>query len=164
MKWLLLEAIRTEHEELQDELERATRVGGETAAAARSVMTVLAPHMLLEAESAIPSLALLPSLARREFHRGMERILPTIDALKSELPRLLDDHERIVLALQQLLRAATREQHTGYADFARRLIHHAQMPEGGIEGASRYTYVVMPILSNFEDGGRSPLPRRDSRG
>ena len=129
MKWLLLEAIRTEHEELHDELERATRAGGETGAAARSVMGVVFPHMRLEAEFVIPPLELLPSLARGEFQPGMVGILPKVDALKAELPRLLDDHERIVLALQQLLQAATREQHTGYADFARRLIHHAQMEE-----------------------------------
>ncbi|MFY9549571.1 MAG: hypothetical protein WAU32_00340 [Thermoanaerobaculia bacterium] len=129
MKWLTPDAIQAEHEQLREDLEHATRAGGETAAAARSVMSVLFPHMLLEAEFAIPPLALLPSLARGEFHPGMERILRKTDTLQAELPRLLEQHERIVLALRGLLQAATREEHAGYADFARRLIHHAQMEE-----------------------------------
>ena len=129
MKAPNLVGIQTEHEELHAELDRATKAGGETAAAARSVMSVLFPHMTLEAELAIPPLALLPGLARGEFHPDMERILPKIDAFKTELPRMLDDHGRIVLALRRLLGASIREQHTGYADFARRLIHHAQMEE-----------------------------------
>jgi hypothetical protein len=129
VKWLTPEAIQTEHQELHDELERATEAGGETAAAAREVIRVLDPHMLMEAEYAIPPLAHLPRLARGDFHPDMIRILRRTDTLLAELPRLLDEHERIVLALQDLLRVATRERHPGYADFARRLIHHAQMEE-----------------------------------
>lgn len=125
----VLQTIRTEHEGLHDELDRAARAGGETAIAARSVMEVLSPHMVFEAEFAIPPLATLPSLARGELPPGAERILSKTDVLKAEIPRLLADHERIVLALQQLVRAATEERHTGYADFARRLIQHAQMEE-----------------------------------
>jgi len=39
-----------EHGRLREEFERATKVGGETAEAARAVLKVLLPHMMLEEE------------------------------------------------------------------------------------------------------------------
>jgi hypothetical protein len=49
------EAAMIEHSRLREEFERATKVGGETADAARAVLKVLLPHMILEEEH--PSLA-----------------------------------------------------------------------------------------------------------
>lgn len=118
-----------EHDRLRQELERATAVGGDTAGAARAVLEVLVPHMLLEEEFAIPPLRLLPRLARGEFTEDMQLILPKTERMKAELPRMLRDHELIIEALRRLLQAAVKEQHDGYAGFAQKLIHHAQQEE-----------------------------------
>lgn len=123
------DGAKIEHGHLQKELEKATAVGGETAGAARSVLKVLVPHMLLEEEFAIPPLQLLPRLARGEFSADMEHILPKTEAMKAELPRMLRDHELIVNALRRLLQAAVKEGHEGYAGFAQKLIRHAQQEE-----------------------------------
>jgi hypothetical protein len=120
---------RVEHERLRKELEKATTVGGETADAARAVLKVLLPHMLLEEEFAIPPVRLLPRLARGELTPDMEKILPKSEMMKANLPHMLEDHVHIVAALRRLLQAAVKERHEGYAGFAQRLILHAQQEE-----------------------------------
>lgn len=132
----LPDAMKIEHEELHEELQRATKAGGQTGEAARAVIKVLFPHILLEEEFAIPPLMLLPRLARGEFTPDMERILTKTEVLKSELPRMLEEHKLIVAALQKLLQAAMNEGHTGYAGFARKLILHAQQEEEVLYPAS----------------------------
>ena len=129
-------ALRMEHEELHEEMVKATRLGGETGTAAKAVAQGLFPHVLLEEEFAIPPLAILPALARGEITPDMARVLPQAELLKAELPRMLDEHKLIVEALQNLLRAATKEQHGGYARFAQKLILHAQMEEEVLYPAS----------------------------
>lgn len=119
----------TEHDRLRRELEKATTVGGETADAAREVLKVLVPHMLLEEEFAIPPVMLLPRLARGELTPEMVKILPKAEMMKAELPRMLADHALIVEALRRLLQAALKERHDGYAGFAQKLIVHAQQEE-----------------------------------
>ena len=123
------ESVPEEHARLHAELQAATQVGGETAEAAAAVMNVLFPHLLLEAEFAIPPLALIPALARGEFEPSMSAILRRTDTLETLLPRMLEEHDLIVDGLRRLLQAASREQHPGFAAFAQRLIRHAQLEE-----------------------------------
>ena len=123
------DGAKIEHERLRHELEKATTIGGETADAAREVLKVLVPHMLLEEEFAIPPVKLLPRLARGEFTADMERIIPKSEMMKAELPRMLNEHVLIVDALRRLLQAALKERHEGYATFAQKLILHAQQEE-----------------------------------
>jgi hypothetical protein len=132
----LPEVLRTEHEELNQEIWKATKVGGETGRAAKSVVRVLLPHIVLEEEFGLPPLTLLPRLARGEVTPDMAPMIATAEKLKAELPRLLDDHRQIVQALQNLLQAATIEQQPGYADFARKLILHVQTEEQVLYPAS----------------------------
>src|SRR5215470_10053847 len=129
-------ALQIVHEELHDEMVAASRLGGETGAAARSVIKVLFPHVLLEEEFGIPPLSLLPRLARGEISDDMSSVLRWTDLLKAELPRMLDEHDRIVAALQDFLRAATAEQHPGCARLAQKLILHAQLEEEVLYPAS----------------------------
>jgi len=123
------DAVKIEHDRLRQELERATAAGGETAEAARAVLKVLSPHMILEEEYAAPPLRLLQELARGEFNPEMSRILSRTETLKAELPRMLNEHKLIVTALRSLLQAAIKERHDGYASFAQKLIRHAQEEE-----------------------------------
>ena len=121
--------MRIEHQELQEDLTAAAAAGGKTADAAKAVMKVLLPHILLEEEFAIPPLKYLPALARGEFDPEMKRILTKTETLKAALPRMLDEHKLIVEALRKLLQAAMSEQHARYVRFAQKLILHAQTEE-----------------------------------
>lgn len=128
--------LQMQHQELHDEIWKATKLGGETGARAMEVVRVLLPHVLYEEEFGIPPLSILPRLARGEVHRDMEWVIPKAERLKAELPRMLNEHKLIVVALQNLLRAATKEGHAGYARFAQKLILHAQMEEEVLYPAS----------------------------
>ena len=105
------ESVPEEHARLHAELQAATQAGGETAEAATAVMNVLFPHLLLEAEFAIPPLALIPALVRGEFEPSMKAILRKTETLETVLPRMLEEHDLIVDGLRRLLQAASREQH-----------------------------------------------------
>ena len=129
-------ALQIAHEELHDEMAQATRLGGETGAAAKAVVRVLFPHVLLEEEFGIPPLTLLPRLVRGEFSPDMASVLRWTELLKSEMPRMLNEHEQIVRALQVFLKAASAEQHSGYARLAQKLILHAQLEEEVLYPAS----------------------------
>lgn len=132
----LPDVLRMEHEELYEEIWKATKLGGETGAAAKAVVKVLLPHVVLEEEFGLPPLSVLPRLARGEITSDMAPLIDTAERLKAELPRMLDDHKHIVKALRNLLRAATAEKHSGYAHFAQKLILHAQMEEEVLYPAS----------------------------
>ena len=128
--------LRTAHAELHEEMVAATRLGGETGAAAQAVVRVLFPHILLEEEFGIPPLSLLPRLARGEISADMASVLRWTELLKAELPRMLDEHKQIVEALKGFLRAATAEQHSGYARLAEKLSVHVQLEEDVLYPAS----------------------------
>jgi hypothetical protein len=129
-------ALRMAHEELHEEMDQASRLGGATGAAAKAVVRVLFPHVLLEEEFGIPPLSLLPRLARGEVSADMASVLRWTELLKAELPRMLNEHKLIVEALQKLLRAATAEHYSGYARLAQKLILHAQLEEEVLYPAS----------------------------
>ncbi|HMF08260.1 MAG TPA: hypothetical protein VKJ00_03925 [Thermoanaerobaculia bacterium] len=129
LKAELPHVLQMAHEELHEEMVSASRLGGETGEAAKAVVKVLFPHVLLEEEFGIPPLSLLPRLARGEVTQDMANVLHQTELMKAELPRMLDEHKLIVDALQKFLQAATTEGYTGYAQFARKLILHAQLEE-----------------------------------
>ncbi len=130
------DAMSVEHQELHKELNAAAEAGGETAEAAKEVMTVLFPHMLLEEELSIPALRFLPALARGEIDAEVKQVLRTTERLKAELPAMLSQHKVIVRALRKLLQAAMAEQHPPHARLAQKLIRHAQTEEEVLYPAS----------------------------
>jgi hemerythrin superfamily protein len=129
MEQKIPQTIQTDHEELHEELARAMKAGGRTAEAARAVMKVMQPHMAREEEFVLPALALLGPLSAGRFSPDMAAVVAKTDALKAEMPRMLAEHGRIVVALKNLMQAATEERQTGCIQFAQRVIVHAQGEE-----------------------------------
>lgn len=120
---------RSEHRELREALLRAEKMGGRTGPAAVAVMRVLFPHMVMEQQYAMPPLRLLPRLVRGEVTPDMRPIISTAESLKAELPKMLEEHRQIVLAMRELMRAATEENLPEYVQFASKMIAHAQQEE-----------------------------------
>jgi hypothetical protein len=129
MEQKIPQTLESEHEELHEELARAMKAGGRTAEAARAVMKVLQPHMAREQAFVLPALALLGPLAAGRFSPDMAPVVAKTESLRAEMPRMLAEHTRIVVALQHLIQAATDEQQTGCTRFAQKLIGHAQGEE-----------------------------------
>jgi hypothetical protein len=121
--------LKVEHEELHEQLRKATRESGAVGEAAKAVADVMHPHFVKEEEYALPPLGLLPALARGEITSDMAEVLPMTEKLKAGLDEMLTEHESIVAALRNLADVARRESKPEYAEFAERLILHAQTEE-----------------------------------
>lgn len=123
------ESLRVEHKEIHDELVRATKLSGSVGAAARELAAVLHPHFVREEEIALPPLGLLAPLARGESPAEMRDVLQMTDALRAELPRMLEEHNAIRTATMRLGEVARAEHDEAVARLANQLLLHAQSEE-----------------------------------
>jgi hypothetical protein len=122
-------AMKAEHDEIHQRLVRATKAPGQTGAAARALAQVLHPHFVREEEIALPPLGLLAPLAQGGFTPEMTAVLPMTDALRDELPRMLQEHVAIHAATERLAEVARSESNAEVADLAATLAAHAEAEE-----------------------------------
>ena len=123
------QSLQTEHKAIHDALAEATQVPGPVGAAARELAAVLGSHFTRENEIALPPLGLLAALAAGEKPAGMEEALAMSDALRKELPRMLQEHTQIRAATEKLRVVAQREKASAYEQFAEELALHARTEE-----------------------------------
>jgi len=121
--------MKMEHDELHKALIRAAKSGGKTGDAAKAVAEVLHAHFLKEEEYALPPLGLLTALIGGKVDSEMAGVLAMTDKLEAELPQMLAEHKQIVAALEKLVAAAKAEKKPEAADFAEKLMLHAQTEE-----------------------------------
>lgn len=121
--------LKLEHEELHADLVKATQAGGRVGDAAKTVAKVLHEHFVKEEEFALPPLGLLSALARDQVDADFKNVLPMTDRLKTELPKMLEEHKAVVAALETLITAAEADNKPVHARFAKKLILHAQTEE-----------------------------------
>ncbi len=122
-------SLKKEHEELHDMLRRSTQLTDKTGEAAKTVAELMHPHFVKEEEYALPPLRLLPLLSSGKLTEEMKQVLSMTDKLKAELPEMLAEHKQIVAALEALVQHATAEHHPEVAEFAEKLMLHAQTEE-----------------------------------
>jgi hypothetical protein len=123
------QSLQTEHEEIHEALVAATRAPGRVGAAAKELAAVLDPHFERENQIALPPLGLLASLAAGDTPAGMQEALALTDALRKELPRMLEEHKRIRAATEKLRAAAREEKAAVHEQLAETLAAHAQTEE-----------------------------------
>jgi hypothetical protein len=90
---------------------------------------VLDPHFERENQIALPPLGLLAPLAAGRTPAGLQEALAMTDALREELPRMLEEHERIRAATEKLRTAAREEKASVIEQFAEMLAARAQTEE-----------------------------------
>lgn len=124
------ESMRHEHDHIQKALQEATQQSGEVGAAARELKQVLLPHFIREEQIALPPLTMLQPLTH---HAGASHVpswvIPMTDTLRTELPRMLEEHKAIGLALQKLARAARAANNQQVLRFTEELAQHARSEE-----------------------------------
>ena len=123
------QSLQTEHKAIHDALAEATQIPGPVGAAARELEAVLGPHFRRENEIALPPLGLLAALAAGEKPAGMEEALAMSDALRKELPRMLQEHTKIRAATETLRVVAHKEKASTFEQFAEELALHARTEE-----------------------------------
>lgn len=129
MTFTIPNPLKLEHEELHAELATATRAGGEVGEAAKAVAKVLHDHFVKEEEFALPPLGLLSSLARGDVGEELSSVIGMTDRLKAELPKMLEEHKVVIVALKDLIAAAEAEKKPEHGRFAEKLMLHAQTEE-----------------------------------
>jgi hypothetical protein len=122
-------SLQSEHEEIHHALLEATRAPGRVGAAAKELAAVLDPHFARENQIALPPLGLLAPLAVGNTPAGQQEALAMSDALRKELPRMLEEHKRIRAANEKLRTAAREEKSSVHEQFAETLAAHAQTEE-----------------------------------
>jgi hypothetical protein len=123
------QSLQAEHHEIHEALSEATRLAGRVGAAAKELAAVLDPHFERENEIALPPLGLLAPLAAGKTSSGQQEVLAMTDALRKELPRMLEEHKRIRAATEKLRAVAREEKAQAQEQFAERLAAHAQTEE-----------------------------------
>ena len=123
------EAIRAEHAEIHQQLVAATKVKGEVGEAARKLAAILDPHFQREEQIALPPLALLAPISRGEFKPGMRDVLAMTDALRAELPHMLEEHKAIHAATARMGAVARKAGNAEVQRLAETLKLHAQSEE-----------------------------------
>lgn len=129
MEFVTPRPLKLEHEELHEQLRKATKESGGVGEAAKAVAKLMHPHFVKEEEYALPPLGLLPLLAKGSVSPDMANVLTMTDKLNVELDEMLAEHKSIVAALKVLADAAKRENKMEYVEFADKLILHAQSEE-----------------------------------
>jgi hypothetical protein len=123
------QSLQNEHDEIHEALVAATRVPGRVGAAAKKLAAVLDPHFQRENQIALPPLGLLAPLAAGDTPAGLQEALAMSDALRKELPRMLEEHKRIRAATEELRAAAREEKASVHEQFAETLASHARTEE-----------------------------------
>jgi hypothetical protein len=129
MTFSIPEPLKLEHSELHEELAQATKAGGQVGEAAKAVARVLHGHFVDEEAFALPPLGVLAQMARGEIVADARQVVALTERLKSELPRMLSEHDAIVAAVQALIAAAQAESRPEFVRFAEKLMLHARTEE-----------------------------------
>jgi hypothetical protein len=122
-------SVQSEHEAIHSALKEATRATGRVGPAAQELAKILHPHFVREEEIALPPLGLLSRLAGGNFTADMADVLSMTDALKRELPQMLEEHKTIRAAVENLRVAARGDNADKYERLANDLALHAQTEE-----------------------------------
>lgn len=126
---IIPQSLQAEHHEIHEALAEATRAPGRVGAAAKELAAVLDPHFERENQIALPPLGLLAPLAAGQTPNGLPEALAMTDALRKELPRMLEEHKRIRAATEKLRIAAREEKAPAQEQLAETLAAHAQTEE-----------------------------------
>ncbi len=125
MNFTIPASMKEEHDELHAVLAKATKERGKVGETAKAVARVLHNHFVKEEEIAIPPLGLLRQLAEGKFTIEMREVLQLTERLKAALPEMLDEHRKILAALEKFVAEAKRRRKTAYVRFAQKLALHA---------------------------------------
>lgn len=121
--------MEEEHEELHQELRKATKIRGKVGEAAVRVTEVLHPHFARENELALPVIGVARELVEGKSSPDFPKALELADKFKLEYEKMLQEHVEIVKALDELEKAATKAKKQHVIEFTIKLRAHAKTEE-----------------------------------
>ncbi len=144
------QSIQVEHNEIHAALVEATKEPGPVGQAATQLAAVLHPHFVREEEIALPPLGVLAALVANDAipDAVQSEVLAMTDALKAELPRMLQEHTHIREAVGKLRDAARAEQSPRFEQLAEQLALHARTEEEVLYPAAVLVGEILRARSN----------------
>src|SRR5512139_1792825 len=129
MPLVIPESMKEEHEELHQELRKATEMLGKVDQAARKVAQILDPHFEKENELALPEIGVARELAEGKTSPDFAAAKKLCDKFSMEYSKMLEEHVDIVKALDELEKAAKTARKRSVVEFTKRLKLHARTEE-----------------------------------
>ncbi len=123
------DSMKEEHDELHEELRKATMMPGEVGQAARKVAQILHPHFEKENEIALPEISVARALAEGKTSPDFAEAKSLCQRFGAEYPTMLEEHVNIVKALGELEKAAKAAGKPDVVEFTRKLTLHAKTEE-----------------------------------
>jgi hypothetical protein len=118
-----------EHEELHNELRKATMMRGSVGKAAKHVAQVLHPHFEKENELALPIIGITRELGEGKSSKDFPKAAKLFERFRPEYENMLKEHVEIVAALDKLEEVARKAEKRSVTEFARKLQLHAKTEE-----------------------------------
>jgi len=135
-------ALQRDHDEARTEFVRAGMEGGRIAKAGKRVAQLCLPNFEHEEKTVFPILALLPYLAPENLQPEMLDVLPLISEFRAKHDTIVDDHQSILAAIDELMHAAHKQKNRKFAEFAHNLKNHED-----IEAELIYPTVI--LIGNY---------------
>jgi predicted heme/steroid binding protein/ferredoxin len=132
------ESMKEEHEELHQELRKATEMLGPVGQAAKKVAQIFHPHFEKENEIALPEIGVARELAEGKTSPDFAAAKELCDRFSVEYPKMLEEHVSIMKALDELEEAAMTAGERSVVEFTRKLKLHAKTEE-----ALTYPAIIM---------------------
>ncbi len=129
MPLMIPESMKEEHEELHQELRKATEMTGKVGQAAKKVVQILHPHFEKENELALPEIGVARELAEGKTSQDFAAAKKLCDRFSAEYPNMLEEHVVIVKACDELEKAAKSARKRSVVEFTKKLKLHAKTEE-----------------------------------
>ncbi len=113
---------RVEHEGVLERLGEIAKRSAPSGLAAQKVLIVMGPHLAHQAETVLPPLVLLPTLADEDATPDMRWAIALADRVKAEQERLQRTHDELNKLLINLRNAAAAEDDHSTVGFTNDLI------------------------------------------
>lgn len=122
-------SMKEEHEELHQELRKATEIPGKVGQAAKKVAKILHPHFEKENELALPEIGVARELAEGKTSPDFATAMELCGKFKLEYEKMLQEHIEIVKALDELEKVAKTARKRNVVEFTKKLKLHAKTEE-----------------------------------
>jgi iron-sulfur cluster repair protein YtfE (RIC family) len=123
------DSLKSGHEAIQAALKRATAEPDPLGETARTIARIMSGHMMREEKFALRPLGLLKALARGETPAELAEVAKLAQALRLEMPQMIDEHRQIAEALHALARNAEAAGKPEYVALAEEMLLHAHLEE-----------------------------------
>jgi chromosome segregation ATPase len=129
--------LELEHEELYEALRKATKLLGKVGRA-----QVLHPHFERENELALQVIGIARELAEEKTSADYPKALELFEKFEPEYEKMLQEHVKIVKALDELEKAVKKAKKKAVINFAHKLRLHAKTEED-------LTYPAVPMAGKL---------------